>query len=62
MSTKKKSNKKEHYVEDLRKRFDDIIKKCPKRPSFGRIVNLAIKNKLVKTSKMLFVYPIYFNG
>jgi len=26
MSTKKKSNKKEHYVEDLRKRFDDIIK------------------------------------
>ncbi|MBI2046701.1 hypothetical protein HYT26_00860 [Candidatus Pacearchaeota archaeon] len=51
MSTKKKSHKKEHYVEDLKKRFDDILKECPKPPSFGRIINLAIKNNLVKITK-----------
>lgn len=40
--------KKEHYVEDLEKRFDDILKKCPEPLSFGKLVHLAIKNKLVK--------------
>lgn len=48
---KKKSKKKEYYVEDLRKCFDDILKKCPKPLSFDKIVNLAIKNNLIKVTK-----------
>lgn len=48
---KKKSKKKEYYVEDLKKSLDKLLKKCLKPTSFGSIVNLAIKNKLVKVTK-----------